>query len=100
MAGVIQEEEERELEMKQIESARYEHEIKMAQREAEEEKIRRKQAYNRSGISHIGNASVYISTVAMTIAQSVQARRHERCPQRLLAGSHNVWTRLHTNTQT
>ena len=44
----MQEEEQRELEMKQLESARYEQEIKMAQREAEEEKIRRKQAYQRS----------------------------------------------------
>ena len=45
---MVQEEEQRELEMKQLESARYEQEIKMAQREAEEEKVRRKQAYQRS----------------------------------------------------
>ena len=47
-ASMVQEEEQRELEMKQLEAARYEQEIKMAQREAEEEKIRRKQAYQRS----------------------------------------------------
>lgn len=36
--------------MKQLEAARYEQEIKMAQKEAEEEKVRRKQAYQRSAI--------------------------------------------------
>ena len=42
---LLQEEEEREREMKQLEVARYQQEMKLAQREAEEEKIRRKQAY-------------------------------------------------------
>ena len=38
--------------MKQLEAARYEQEIKMAQKEAEEEKVRRKQAYQRSVLSN------------------------------------------------
>lgn len=42
---LLQEEEEREREMKQLEVARYQQEMKLAQKEAEEEKIRRKQAY-------------------------------------------------------
>lgn len=42
---LLQEEEEREREMKHLEVARYQQEMKLAQREAEEEKIRRKQAY-------------------------------------------------------
>lgn len=41
----LQEEEEQEREMKQLEVARYQQEMKLAQKEAEEEKIRRKQAY-------------------------------------------------------
>ncbi|KAL3161160.1 hypothetical protein ABBQ38_009531 [Trebouxia sp. C0009 RCD-2024] len=41
----LHEEEEREREMKQLEVARYQQEMKLAQKEAEEEKIRRKQAY-------------------------------------------------------
>ena len=45
VACLMQEEEEREREMKQLEVARYQQEMKMAQKEAEEEKIRRKQAY-------------------------------------------------------
>ena len=47
----MQEEEQREVEMKQLEAARYEQEIKMAQKEAEEEKVRHKQAYQRSVLS-------------------------------------------------
>lgn len=60
LAYVVQEEEQRELEMKQLEAARYEQEIKMAQREAEEEKVRRKQAYQRSALSccHTGRLCV------------------------------------------
>lgn len=48
----LQEEEEREREMKQLEVARYQQEMKLAQKEAEEEKIRRKQAYLKWVPSH------------------------------------------------
>ena len=44
--------EQREAEVKAIDAARYEHEMEMAQQEAEEERIRRKEAYARWAVSH------------------------------------------------
>lgn len=50
--GRAEEEEQREAEVKAIDAARYEHEMEMAQQEAEEERIRRKEAYARWAVSH------------------------------------------------
>lgn len=44
-AAVLQDDEEREAEIKTIEAARYAREMEQARREAAEEKLRRKQAY-------------------------------------------------------
>lgn len=44
-AAVLQDDEEREAEIKTIEAARYTREMEQARREAAEEKLRRKQAY-------------------------------------------------------
>ena len=44
-AALLQDDEEREAEIKTIEAARYAREMELAHREAAEEKLRRKQAY-------------------------------------------------------
>lgn len=50
--GRAEEEEQREAEVKAIDAARYEHEMEIAQQEAEEERTRRKEAYARWTVSH------------------------------------------------
>ena len=75
----LQAEEEREREMKQLEVARYQQEMKLAQKEAEEEKIRRKQAYLKWVQSHAPQEFMHVhsTSVICCIAFTDMRRWHK-----------------------